>query len=440
MRLVLVLSGLCPVSGLAADAASLSLHHADGREEALSGIEQLPPALATTAAKGDWRLVVTGHHQLLKSLHLRVPAGQRLIVEGDGSDAVLDFGGLPQNEAALSLDSGEIELRNLTMLNGPACCVQISGGVRYAIVGLRIIDARGGGIVVWGPCGVDEAWPAGNRIEQCLIERFNTSKMKWANDAISLSDNNAVIARNVIRDSPTETMGIRVMGAGNRIEGNLVQNVATNDAGGIYLWGGQAIYTAVGNIVRHNIVVGASHGIYLDDGTCAARVEQNYLIDCRAAALFIGGGRDNFLSENVALRCPVLAHVDNRRFGWPGLPEKGVLFAAARARLTTALRDENFRAAVIAGGLDVNAFETLPESAFNEPSENRIIANVMMPAGVEIQWQNFAQGDKPLRGTATNPALPNRLTHASDADWKHLSGQALGIAQMPAVADILQAH
>jgi hypothetical protein len=437
LHLILVLSAVCTASGAATDTASLKLRHADGQEGVLNRLEELPTALAAILGEGELRLVVKGRHKLLKCLHLQLHAGQRLVLEGDRENAVLELGELPVDAAAICLDAGQFEVRNLTMLHGPAWSVQISGGVHYDIVGLRILDARGGGIVAWGPCGVDQDGPAGNRIEKCSIERFNRAGAKWTNDGISVRDNRAVITGNIVRDSPTETMGIRVMGAANRIEGNLVKDVAKGDAGGIYLWGGEAIYTGVGNILRHNIVAGASRGIYLDDGTCAARVEQNYLIDCPEAAIFIGGGRNNLLSENIALRCPVLAHVDNRRVGWRDFPEKSAMFAAARARLTTALRDESFRAAITAGGLDVKAFETLPEATFNEPSDNRIIDNVLMPAALEIQWQNYARPKETLLGRATDPMLPNRLLPIRDIDWKELSGRALGISDMPDVTALL---
>ena len=423
----------------AGETPSLILHHANGHEETLSRIEELPTALAKITVAGDCRLVVKGQHKLHGAVHLSVRPEQRLVIEGNGREAVLDLGELPPKEAALCLEVGNFEMCGLTLRNGPAWCVQISQGVRYELTHLHILDARGGGIVVWGPCGVDQDGPVGNRIEHCVIERFNTLATKWTSDGISVRDNQAFIAHNVVRDSATETMGIRVMGAGNCIEGNLVQNVASGDAGGIYLWGGEAIYTTVGNIVRHNIVVGAPRGVYLDDGTCAARVEQNYLIDCSTAAIFIGGGRDNRLDQNIALRCPILAHLDNRRTGWRDLPEKAGVFSTARVRLQKALRNDALRARIVAGGLDIKAFGTLPESAFNEPVGNLITRNILMPAAQELRWQNYAHPDQTLTGTATDPAQPNRIFSTPAGDWQTLSGKALGIPDMPDVSTLLQA-
>ncbi|HEX3870543.1 MAG TPA: right-handed parallel beta-helix repeat-containing protein [Pirellulales bacterium] len=422
----------------AAEDAALTLHFGDGQQETLSRFEELPQALAKITAAGDRRLVVKGQHKLQGAVHLAVSPGQ-LIIEGTSPDAALDLGELPASEAALCLEVGNFEVRGLTLRNGSAWSVQISQDVRYQLAHLRILDARGGGIVVWGPCGVDREGLVGNRVEHCSIERFNTLKAKWTSDGISVRDNQATIAHNVIRDSATETMGIRAMGAGNRIEANLVQNVGTGDAGGIYLWAGEAIYTAVGSVVRHNIVVGTPRGVYLDDGTCAARVEQNYLIDCREAAIFIGGGRDNVVNENIALGCPILAHIDNRRSGWRDLPEKAVMFSAAGARLQDALRNETLRARIAAGGLDVKGFETLPEATFNQPNDNRVAGNVMMPPGVEIRWQNYARFDEALVGSATDPAMPNRMLSAPSTDWRQLSAKALGISSMPDVAELLSA-
>ena len=433
-----------PAAGAAGSAARRRRFRVDiasrGRtREPLSHFEELPQVLSKTTVAGDWRLVVKGQHSLRDAVHLSLRPEQRLVIEGDSPEAVLDLGELPPKEAAICLEVGHFEVRGLTLRNGPAWSVQISQGVRYQLEHLRILDARGGGIVVWGPCGLDQNGPAGNRIEHCVIERFNTLAAKWTSDGISVRDNQTLIARNVVRDSATETMGIRVMGAGNRIEGNLVQGVASGDAGGIYLWAGEAIYTAVGNLVRHNIVVGAPRGIYLDDGTCAARVEQNYLIDCREAAIFIGGGRDHVVRENVVLRCPILAHIDNRRTGWRDLPEKAAMFSAARVRLQNALRNETLRARIAAGGLDVKAFDTLPEPAFNQPVGNRIIGNVLMPPAVEVRWQNYASPKDGLVGIATDPAIPNRLLPVPSTEWTRLSAKAFDIASMPDVTELFRA-
>lgn len=428
-----------PAGSPGAGIPSLALCGPDGSRRTLDAIGELPEALAGVTGDGDIRVVVAGRHELREALHLSVRVTQRLILEGGTDEAVLELGALPMESAAVCLEGGSFELRGLALHQGPAWSVQVSGGVCYQLRGLRIRDARGGGIVVWGPCGVDQAGQPGNRIEGCVIGRYNTAGAKWTHDGISVRDNGAVIARNIIRDSPTETMGIRVMGAGNHIEGNLVEHVATGDAGGIYLWAGEAIYAAVGNVVSNNIVAGASRGIYLDDGTCAARVEGNYVVDCREAAVFIGGGRDNRADRNVALRCPILAHVDNRRVGWRDLPEKAAMFSAARTRLADALRDPAVRARVAEGGLDVRAFETLDEPGFNKPAGNRVTRNILMPPALEIRWQNYARPDQPLRGAATDPDGPNRMAPAPDGDWRKLSLLAPEMASIPAVTDILKA-
>ncbi len=422
-----------PPASAGADIPTLTICGPDGSRKTLGAIGELPAALAGVTGDGDIRVAVDGRHELREAMHLSVRSTQRLILEGGPDGAVLELGALPMEGAAVCLEGGSFEMRGLALNHGPAWSLQVSGGVRYYLRGLRISDARGGGIVVWGPCGVDQDGPPGNRIEGCVIGRFNTAGAKWTHDAISVRDNGALIAQNIIRDSPTETMGIRVMGAGNRIECNLVESVAAGDAGGIYLWAGEGIYAAVGNVVSSNIVAGASRGIYLDDGTCAARVEDNYLVDCREAAVFIGGGRDNRVDRNVALRCPILAHIDNRRVGWRDLPEKAKTFSVARTRLADALRDSSVRARLVEGGLDVRAFETLDESAFNEPAGNRVTRNIVMPPAQEIRWQNYARPDQPLGGAATDAKRPNRMGPVPAGDWRVPSGDT------PDVRDLLRA-
>lgn len=434
----LLLAPLVALRG--ADGPTLTLHHAGGHVEVLNHIEELAERLAQTTAAGDLRLVVGGEHVLRNPVRLALQTGQRLLIDGNGPDALIDLGKLPETKAAICLESGEFEVRGLSLRNGPAWCLQISDGVCYRLARLRILDARGGGIVVWGPCGIDCRGRSGNRIEECLVERFNTTNAKWANDALSISDNAAVIARNVIRDSPTETMGIRVMGAGNHVESNLVENVSNGDAGGIYLWSGEAIYTAVGNVVRHNIVVGSARGIYLDDGTCATRVEQNYLVDCREVAVFIGGGRDNRVDQNIALRCPIFAHLDNRRIGWRDLPEKAAMFAAARIRLAKALQISEDRTRINSAGLDVRAFETLDESVFNEPAGNLIIRNLLIPTGQQLRWQNYASPGHALTGSATDSARPNLTSLRSTDDWRVLTSDIPGMPPVQALLKCMPAN
>jgi hypothetical protein len=425
-------------SAFAAEAPSLTLHRPDGQTEAVNRFAELPTHLAKSTAAGNWRLEVRGENMLRGGVHLTLAAGQRLVIEGSGPEAGFELAEVPPDQAAIYLDAGSFEMHGLTLRHGPHWCIEVARGVPYHLAQLHVLDARGGGIAVWGPLGVDQDGPTNNVIEHCLIERFNTVGAKWQNDGISLRDNQARVSANVVRDSPTETMGIRVMGAGNYIDGNLIQNVSVRDSGAIYLWGGEGIYTAVGNFVRHNVIVGAECGIYLDDGTSAAQVGKNYLIDCRGAALYVGGGRDNSVRENVALRCPVFARLDNRRTGWPTLPEKAKIFSSARVRLKKALARKSVRDRLAAGGLDVKAFGNLSEADFNRPEGNRISGNVLMPPAEELKWQNYARPYEPLTGKAADPALPNRQLPASVTDWQQLSAQAVGIQNMPDVAEILK--
>ncbi len=426
-------------SAFAADAPTLTLHGPDGQTQVVNRFAELPAQLAKSTAPGDWRLTVNGQNELLGGVHVSLATGQRLIIEGGGPDAGFEAAQVPPDQAAIYLDAGRFEVHGLTIRHGPHWSLRVADNVRYHLSQLRILDARGGGIAVFGPHGVDQKGPTNNVIEHCLVEHFNTDGAKWKNDGILLQDNQARVSANVVRDSPTETMGIRVMGAGNYIDGNLVQNVSSKDSGAIYLGAGDGIYTAVGNFVRHNVVVGAQCGIYLDDGTCAAQVGKNYLIDCRGAALYVGGGRDNSVRENVALRCPVFAQMDNRRSGWPALPEKAKTFSDARARLKKAVNQKDLRERLVAAGFDVNAFEKLSKEDFNRPEGNRLAGKVLMPPAMEIKWQNYFHPGEPIVGiTTADPALPNRQLPASVTDWQQLSGNAVGIQNMPDVAEILK--
>jgi hypothetical protein len=79
----------------AAEDPGLALHHPDGQEETLSRLEEVQSVMAKTAVPGDWRLMVRGEHKLRSAVHLSLRPGQRLVIEGAGTEAELDLVELP---------------------------------------------------------------------------------------------------------------------------------------------------------------------------------------------------------------------------------------------------------------------------------------------------------------------------------------------------------
>jgi hypothetical protein len=116
-------------------------------------------------------------------------------------------------------------------------------------------------------------------------------------------------------------MALSAGGNDHVIEYNEIHNVVyeSGDAGAYYVG---RDWTQRGNILRynywHNIVGATGYGgmtIYLDDQHSGHKIYGNIFERC-AQAVFIGGGDDNVVTNNVFIDCWRAAHIDNRGMGW----------------------------------------------------------------------------------------------------------------------------
>jgi hypothetical protein len=120
---------------------------------------------------------------------------------------------------------------------------------------------------------------------------------------------------------------MQVLGNNNVIEYNEIHHVCTetSDAGALYM--GHVDWTMRGNIVRYNyfhdinVFAGSANlagvrGVYLDDYMSGTTVFGN--IFCAVdQGVYIGGGRDNIISNNVFAGNAVYAiQADQRGFSW----------------------------------------------------------------------------------------------------------------------------
>jgi hypothetical protein len=126
---------------------------------------------------------------------------------------------------------------------------------------------------------------------------------------------------NRIHDAPHNA----VLYGGNEhlLELNEVYRVVmeTGDAGAFYTG---RDWTSQGNVLRHNFIhdLGggdAGHvntmGVYLDDCDSGDTIEGNIFLRA-GRAIMIGGGRDNFVLNNVVVDCPIGLHLDSRGTTW----------------------------------------------------------------------------------------------------------------------------
>jgi hypothetical protein len=129
------------------------------------------------------------------------------------------------------------------------------------------------------------------------------------------------VSHNLIHDSPHSA--ILFGGNDHRIELNEIHNVCfeSHDCGAIYA--GRS-WTLRGHVIRNNYLHhlygklgGPCNGIYLDDLFSSAVVEGNVFYQV-LRPVFLGGGRDNLVQNNVFVDCPKAMHIDSRALGWCG--------------------------------------------------------------------------------------------------------------------------
>ena len=122
------------------------------------------------------------------------------------------------------------------------------------------------------------------------------------------------VAHNLIHDGPHNA--IQLSGNEHLIEFNEIHHVCTEtgDVGAFYMG---RDWTQRGNVVRYNYfhdLAGRGLGamaVYLDDMTSGTTVFGNIFYKAQHA-VFIGGGRDNLVENNIFVDCEPAVHVDAR--------------------------------------------------------------------------------------------------------------------------------
>ncbi len=198
--------------------------------------------------------------------------------------------------------------------------VKISGGTFHSVAGCDIYQTGQGGICLKG----------GDR-KKLLSARHR-------------ADNNHI--HHTARWDPVYQQGIALLGVGNFATHNLIENVPhiaigfsgnehtieyneihssvfqANDAGAIYTSPPGESWSMRGNKIRYNYLHNlygfkkqGCNGVYLDDCFSSAEIFGNIFYKV-ATAIFIGGGRDNLLINNMFINCPRSFYIDARGLTW----------------------------------------------------------------------------------------------------------------------------
>jgi len=203
--------------------------------------------------------------------------------------------------------------------------VVVEGGIGHGVVSCDIFDTGDGGVSL---AGGDRRTltPGGHFAENCHFQRQG----RWSKcyvPAVLMSGVGMRAAHNLIHDHPH--CAILYTGNDHLIAFNEIHRIAleTGDVGAIY---SGRDYTFRGNKIRHNFIhhtggVGmGSMGVYMDDCVSGTEVFGNVFFKVHWA-MFIGGGRDHRVENNLFVDCDPAVRMDARGLDrspvWRGMVE-----------------------------------------------------------------------------------------------------------------------
>ncbi len=280
-----------------------------------------------------------GHHVQLAGFAL----------EGSRGDALVVAGG------------GDVRAERLTVRNAGGLGVRMSG-VRHRLIDSDIRHTGAGGVWLWGgdratlEPGALEA--QGNRI------RHVNRRLRTYRPAVAVGGVGNTVRGNLLTDAPHSA--IIFWGNDHLIEFNVISHVAqeTGDVGAIYAGND---WTARGTVIRHNHLHDirgpgrwGSRGIYLDDQLSGTVVQGNLFVGVDRP-VFIGGGRDNLVDNNLFVDSAPAIHLDRRGRTWQKARTED-----PEGPLRRALRAVPFDRAPYA-----DRYPTLPRLLAEDPGEPR---------------------------------------------------------------------
>ncbi len=195
--------------------------------------------------------------------------------------------------------------------------VRMEGGTTNIVRGCDIFNIGAVGITMVG--GDRRNLKAGDlQAINNHIHHFGRLQRTYAG-AVGLQGVGNIVRNNTMHDAPH--CAILYGGNENRIERNDIYNVVqeTSDAGALYTG---RDWTTQGNVIEENFIhhlgTSDSHGtmgVYLDDCDCGDTIRRNVFYKA-SRAVFIGGGRDNFVQNNVFIECYQGIALDSRGMTW----------------------------------------------------------------------------------------------------------------------------
>ncbi|MDP2240449.1 MAG: right-handed parallel beta-helix repeat-containing protein [Burkholderiales bacterium] len=224
-----------------------------------------------------------------------------------------------RGDAILLKDSENVVIERCIIRNVGNRAMVISGGRNSGLKEVEIDQTAEGGVVL-DSGDRKTLTPAGLFVEKSKIQRF--SRLGRTNrPAVAIEGVGNRVEGNVIADAPHAA--IMFWGNDHRIVSNDISRVVleTDDAGAIYTG---RDWTARGTVIEDNFVhdIGGMiqskegvMGIYLDDMASGIVVRGNVFARV-SQPVFIGGGRDNVVENNLFYFSSPAIHLDARGLGW----------------------------------------------------------------------------------------------------------------------------
>ena len=255
---------------------------------------------ASTPQRFNETLFSTLSQPLLKLTNVSHVTFQGLVLEATRADAVEIRGGTSNRVVGCLI-------RNIGNSG-----VEVTGGTGHGVVSCDVLDTGDGGVSLSGG-DRQTLTPGGHFVENCHFQRQG----RWSKCYVAAVHLNGVGNRascNLIHDHPH--CAILFWGNDHLMEFNDIHHIAleTGDVGAIYTG---RDYTFRGNRIRYNYIhetggVGmGSMGVYMDDCVGGAEVFSNVFYKVHWA-MFIGGGRDLSVENNIFVDCDPAVRMDAR--------------------------------------------------------------------------------------------------------------------------------
>ena len=213
---------------------------------------------------------------------------------------------------AITIEGDHNTLRRLNIYGVMGNAMAVKGNFNI-VTDCEVSHTGKGGVIM---SGGDRATltPGCSRVENCLFHDWAEVYMVYCG-AVRLEGCGNVCAHNEMYNAPHSA--IFYYGNDHVIEYNYIHDVVlhSSDAGAIYSgqdWAGQ------GCVVRYNCLcdIGGGEftpdGIYFDDMLSGQTAYGNLLINVRKNGFLIGGGRDNFVFNNIMVHCGKALTYDDR--------------------------------------------------------------------------------------------------------------------------------